>query len=538
MNSQLGIDDIKAFIRRRQTICLVTFSVIFACAIILAAVLPPIYRSEATIRISEPQISDDFIKPVYEITPEERLQTLTNSIMSNTNLGKVIKEYNLYPELRERGAMNQAISKIRGAIEITPSHTSVMNPRTGRSIPITSAIIVSFEGRIPEQVKNVTQALSNLYIEEDVKRRGERASATTQFLEGEIDRLKGQIEDQETKLNNFKKEHAGELPQDTVSNLQIIARLERDLDEAENSIKHLQKRKIDLNGRLSTVAPLAPIKTGRGDVIRDPNERLKGLKMELMQLQTYLSDKHPDIIRAKREIAELENQLGNKTVTIDKSQLINRKRAELTKLEEQYGEKHPDVIRLKEEINRLSNENSRNNSMRGYGYQRPDNPAYIEIQTQIEEVDAELRSQMESKERISSQLGTYKSHLNNAPIVETRYNELARTLENTKKSYNELTSKLMDARVSQAIEQKDRGTKFTLTDPAYLPNKSYKPNRLAIVALGFIAALGTGLGLAAAKEFTDNSIKSEKELSEVINIPVLSTIPMVGKEKKKLRNYT
>ena len=93
--------------------------------------------------------------------------------------------------------------------------------------------------------------------------------------------------------------------------------------------------------------------------------------------------------------------------------------------------------------------------------------------------------------------------------------------------------KLMGARVSQAIEEKDRGTKFTIADPAYLPNKPFKPDRLAIVVLGFVAALGTSLMIATIKEATDRSIKSEKELRRLTDLPVLSTLPLVGKDSKK-----
>ena len=534
MNSQLSIDDLKSFIRRRKILCLVTFSVVFSCAIGLAVFLPPAYRSQATIRITEQQISEEYIKSVMDLTPEQRLQSLTGAVMSYTKLQEVIKEHNLYPELQKIGAMSDAVIRIKENIDIEPVVSSVTNPRSGRSVPVTSALILGFQGRTPEQVKNVTQALSNLYVEEDTRKRGEMVDATTGFLEGELDRLKKNMQEQETKISEFKRKHLGELPENSTSNSQIAAGLERDLNQIDNRLRFLEDRKISLNGQLATVTPLAQVQTDKGMIIRNPHDRMRVMQIELVQLQTRLSDKHPDVIRAKREIAELKQELGIKAGGDDFNKIIKEKQAVLNQLEEKYGGKHPNVIRLKKEISSLAGKSdSKGRIGEGYGHQKPDNPAYINIMTQIDLASAEMKSLIANKAQVSTELQRLRNQMNNAPIVETQINEMLRSYENSKKTYNNLMEKLMGARVSQAIEEKDRGTKFTIADPAYLPNKPFKPDRLAIVVLGFVVSLGASFAMAAFKEATDQSIKSEKELSKLTDLPVLSTLPLVGKERKK-----
>lgn len=489
MNSQLTYEDLKAFLRRRRTLCLVTFGVIFTGAVILAVVLPPVYRSQATIRITEQQISEDYIKSVADITPEERLQRLTGTIMRYSKLQKIIEKYNLYPELQTQGLMSDAVQKIKASIKIEPTITEVINPRSGRSIPVTSALILSFQGDKPDQVQKVTQELADLYVEEDIKKREEITTATTGFLEDEIDRLKKLMQEQEKKISEFKRDHIGELPENSMSNRQAVANLDSDLNQIVSRISYLEDRKIFLNGQLGTISPLAPVKSDQGELIRNPYERLKIRRMQLKQLQARFSNKHPDVIRAKRELAELESELGVKAGSTD--------------------------------------------FKGGYGHDNPDNPAYINLLSEIQAADAEIRSQTENKARILQELQKYREHLKNAPITESQLNEMTRNYDNTKKNYNELMGKLMSAKVSQSIEQKDRGAKFIIADPAYLPNQPYKPNRLAIIVLGFLAAAGSAFGLAAVKEATDHSIKSEKELTEVIDIPVLTTIPLVKKRSPK-----
>ena len=531
MNKQMDFEDFKQFLKRRGKLCLFTFCSIFTLAVIYAVVLPPIYRSEATIRITEQQISEDYIKSVMDFTPEERLQSLTGEVMSHTKLQEIIKEHKLYPELQRKGAMSDAVDEIKDAIMIEPLITEVVNPRSGRTMPVTTALILSFQGNTPEQVKNVTQALSNLYIEEDIRKREEFVAATTGFLEGELDRLKKYMKSQEEEISAFKTKHYGQLPENRTANRQTIAKLERDLDQADNRVRFLEDRKIYLNGQLANIEPLAPISTSQGVVIRNPKERLKVLQMELVQLQTRLSDKHPDVIRVKREVNELQKKLGTNASQINKEKLLKQKKAELVELEEKFDDKHPDIKKLKREISALS-KLTKNSGKITTGYDKPDNPAYINILTQVKAADAEIRSLANSKADIKSELTKYRDLMKNASVVESKINEMMRSYENTQKNYNELMDKLMGARVSQAIEKKDRGTKFIITEPAYLPNSPFKPNRIAIVFLGFILASGASIGIAAAREATDRSIKSERDLARITDIPILSTITLVGDGKK------
>jgi succinoglycan biosynthesis transport protein ExoP len=494
MNSQLSFDDIKSFLRRRKTLFMLTFIVIFSGAISLCVLLPPTYRSQATISITESEISEDYIKSVVAYTPEERVQHLTSAVMNYSQLQKIIKQHHLYPDLQKNDSMNEAVLRIKQDIDIKPVISNVFHSRSGRSVPVTSAIILAYDGEKPEKVKAVTQALANLYIEEDVKKREKLAAATTGFLEDELNRLKKQIQEQAAEISEFKSKHQGSLPENSMSSRQIIARLESDINNIDGRIRLLEDRNIELNGQLAVINPYAPLNTGDQVVIRNPRERLKMLRAELNQLRTRLSDKHPDIVKVKREISEIESGLG---------------------------------------IQGGGAENAKNTKYEDLGYNKPDNPAYINILTQIKSTDAEIKSLLASKARAQQQLGQYTEQLKNMPVVETKLNEMMRNYENAKKNYNELMDKLMNARVSQAVEQTDRGAKFKITDPPYLPDKPYKPNRPAIIVLGLVVALGASTALAALKEATDRTIKSEKELSDMVNVPVLTSITFVGKDKKK-----
>ena len=130
----------------------------------------------------------------------------------------------------------------------------------------------------------------------------------------------------------------------------------------------------------------------------------------------------------------------------------------------------------------------------------------------------------------------YRRKVENAPVIEKAYNELTRDYENAKRKYDDLSTKRMEAKISQGMEESQRGERFTIIEPAQLPEKPYKPNRIAIVLIGIILALGTGTGVAAVREAMDTSIKTTDELFSLTGAPVLSVIPeMESDEERRAR---
>jgi len=111
--------------------------------------------------------------------------------------------------------------------------------------------------------------------------------------------------------------------------------------------------------------------------------------------------------------------------------------------------------------------------------------------------------------------------------VEKEYNDLVRDQQADQLKYQEIMNKLMDAKVSQGMEESQQAERFTIIDPALSPERPAKPNRLAIVLIGFVLALGCGVGLAAVRENLNTTVKNTAELSRSTGLPVLASIPLL-----------
>lgn len=522
METIITISDIKGLIRRQAKLFIGLFSLIMIVAMILAVALPPIFRSQAVILIEAQQIPDEYVKSTITSYAEQRLEMLTREILRFSALKEIIREFDLYPEYMEKGDVGSAIQKMKKAVEIEP-----ISAKEGRK-SYTVAFNLSYEGENPQKTFAVADRLSKLYLKKEAEAREKQAAATTGFLENELANLKQQIEAYEKKITEFKQRHIEELPGSSAANLSTLQRLEREAEQINGRIRSLQDRKIYLKGQLANIEPLRPIQTDSGKLAGNPQERLRALRLNLIRERARLSDKHPDIKKMTSEIAELERQIGKTDVTVVKVKQLRSLRAELKELKGSKGDKHPDVINLSKQIDELGREVDTllsEKAMADISKQKPDNPAYINISTQIVSADLEIKNLYDDLVQINESIKEYRRRIEIGPIVEQEFNDLTLDYNNAKKRYDEISGKLLKSRVAQEMEIQQHGEHFTITDPAYVPTKPVKPNRLAIMLLGFVLATGAGLGGAAFKEATDHTIKSSRDILKLQGIDLLTTMP-------------
>jgi uncharacterized protein involved in exopolysaccharide biosynthesis len=199
---------------------------------------------------------------------------------------------------------------------------------------------------------------------------------------------------------------------------------------------------------------------------------------------------------------------------------------------------HPDVIRMTKEVNNLSRQVDKlltNKSMVEMSEDKPDNPAYINLLTQVAAADFEIKSLKEKEARIMANLSDFRSKLSQAPMIEQEYNAILLDLNNAKDKYKEIQNNLTTAQVAQQMERQQKGEKFTILEHAYLPSRPFKPNRMAILLFGFIIAVGTTVTIVAMMEAMDHSLKNEDDLAKISNLPVFSSISLVQTPEENRR---
>jgi uncharacterized protein involved in exopolysaccharide biosynthesis len=521
-------DYIDAFRRRRTSILSIT-AVFFAISVIVALAWPPVYRSMATILIEEQEVPSDLIRSTITSYATQRIQTINQRVMTRANLMQIIEKYDLYRSKRRTETTEEILERMRKDVSVQMINANVIDPRSGRPTAATVAFTLSFDGEAAEMTQKVASELTTLYLNENLKNRAEKASETYTFLTTEADKLREHITELETQLAAFKEKNAERLPQLAGLNTQLRERTETELRDVENQLRSMDDRKFYLEGQLGQMNPLTPMMGESGQQILDPVTQLKTLRLQYISATSKYSPDHPDVVRLRRQIEGLEKETGSVNSSTEQAKELAALRTELAAAQEKYSAEHPDVIRLakavaaqEEGLKNLKNKPAPESEV---AKNNPDNPAYLTLQAQLAGIKSEVQSLKVQREQLKTKLTDYEKRLQQTPDVERKYLVLNRDYENSVRRYQELTAKQNVAEVGQELEKERKGERFSLIDPPQLPEKPLKPDRPAIIILGFLLSIGSGLGFAAVAESMNNSVRGVRGVMSVLEFPPLSVIP-------------
>ena len=199
----------------------------------------------------------------------------------------------------------------------------------------------------------------------------------------------------------------------------------------------------------------------------------------------------------------------------------------------QYSDKHPDLLKLQKEITALQQAILDSKTQEYTSKEiKPDNPAYISMQTQLEAVNSDVRSLAISRNMLNDKLEALRKNMREAPLIEKEYMDMLQELDNTNNRYRGVDAREMEAQIAQQLEIQKKGERFTLIDPPQEPLEAHSPNRLVILILGFILAIAGGFGLLALAEILDSNIHSERAITQLLGVAPLATIPYLENQKE------
>ncbi|MHB8392466.1 MAG: GNVR domain-containing protein, partial [Acidobacteriaceae bacterium] len=240
----------------------------------------------------------------------------------------------------------------------------------------------------------------------------------------------------------------------------------------------------------------------------------------------------------RREIALLKKSVGGGSDRTGIEKQIRMQRAELVAAERKYGPDHPDVIRLKKSLAALKASLKASQGQGTMPLGKPDNPAYIVLQSQMNAMDTELQSDRRKLTELRAKRAAYTARLAKMPETQKEYQRLSRDLDSSQLQYQELKKKQLDAQVGQQLVQDNMGQRFSVINPPRLPERPYKPNRPAFLMLGLILSLAGGVAYVMVLEGMDNSVRNVKSLAAILERPVLSVIPYVENSSDQVRKET
>jgi len=484
------VHDYIGILSRRKWALLLPLVVVFIIALIAAFVWPRTYRSTSTILIEEQEIPRDFVITTVTGFADERLESINQRIMSTTRLLEIINRFNLYADLRRRMTTEEVVERMRKDIKFETISADVLDtakkgPRSPLlTMPVTIAFTLAYDGKEPQIVQQIANVLASLYLEENLQTRERQSAGASRFLEEEAQGLQRNLADLDAKIAVFKAKNINAVPELLQVNYQELDRAERDLDQLKDELKALKEKQEYYQTQL------ASIPTESSDQDRN---LLKDLKAKLVQLESRNSDKYPDVIKTRMEVAALENRIA-----LQPPEEAHKLKKDLTSVADQAN-----------------------------------NPSYVTLASQLSGVQSDIESVKRQIAELEKRRQDYVNRTEAAPRVEETYKALTVERTNTETKYQDMMKRVMEAKVSQGLEKEQMGEKFTLIDPARLPEKPVKPNVTAILLIGLFLGIGAGVGNVSLKESGDQSVRDPGQLARAIGLPVLGAIPRIINEEDK-----
>src|SRR5713226_6154076 len=452
-----------------------------AVAGLLCLVLPKSYRSSTLILVEDQKIPEDYVKAIVGGRIEERLTMIQQQVMSRTLLSRVIEEFKLYQSDVRQYGLETVIEDMRKNIKVETVGTAGAR---GKSV---ESFSISFAHEDPMTAMKITAKLSSQFIEENLKVREQLVEGASEFLEQELRLAKDRLEQQEETISKFKTKYMGELPQQTDYNLRALDRQQTDLTAVTENIHRLTDRQNMIQKAIREYQAAGATTAGStigvgGQAAIDPLvARLRELERNLATLSAEYKETYPDIVQTKQEMKEV-----------------------LAQLAEKYGVKPEDI---------------------GSGAAQHFDPYFRSLIKEGDEIKIELAGLKERQRRLTAQLKDYESRVEHTPAREQELMILIRDYENTQKNYQSLLDKKLNARVAENLEKRQKGEQFNIIDPANLPQKPEKPNRLRIMLMGLVFGCGLGMGGAVALEHLKPSFRRLEEVEMALGLPVFAAIP-------------
>ena len=492
-NRELTMDDYLAMLRRRLKVILIPTLLAPAVGFAVSYLFPAKYTSQATVLVEEQKVPEGYVKPVVTVDLGQRVATLEQRALSAENLRPMIQTLNLAQGSGVDGVIDEirtgaAIQPVEAVSVIAPSPNG---PRNNKSQA--PGFNVNFTASDPRRAQIICEGLTNIMIKVNLTDRSQAAQSTTEFLGRQVEEAKRNLDDLDNRLANFKKQYIGQLPGDEDNNLKILMGMNSQLDANTQTLNRAQQDKAYTESMLAQ--QLAAWKSSAQSSANPQSlqQQLSAAQAQLITLQSHYTDDYPDVLKAKKDVADLQKRL--------------------------------------DEINNAAAAPVPANSTSATDKENLSEPPEIrQMRLQIHQYNQIIAQATRDQQKLQDQIRIFQGRVALSPAVEEQYKSLTRDYDTALKFYDDQLAKKKESEMQTAMEREQQGEQMRLLIAANLPDSPSFPNRWLFAGGGLAGGLALGLGLSLWLEMRDTVLRTETDVLAALELPVLSQVPWVGVE--------
>jgi succinoglycan biosynthesis transport protein ExoP len=465
--------DYVAVIKRRRWWLIVPTVVGILAGTVLALTLPRQYQSSTTLAVTSPSMSSDLVKST-PADQAERMRAISHELLSRPVLERVARDEGLADE----SSLDSAIASIRGGSSVSLPKTLSSGTRSGPD-----TFLVTYTGRTPEQTQRVTNRLATAFIEQHSKLRETRAEDTSAFLASQLGQSQERLKAIEERLRVMKESYMGRLPEQTQANLQMVSGLRQQQESTAMSLRSEQDRLAMLERQIEAMrqGSLQGV-PGRSPSAPSAQDRVLGVRRQLDEALGTYTEKHPEILRLKGELAAAEAlaKVESERPAVDREPTLNA------------------------------------------------DPTYRQLIAERETSRLRIRDHERANARAGAEIARYQSRVETAPMIEQQLSTVNREYEFEKQQYSSLAGRHQSAVLAEDLERRRAGEQFSVLYPAFLPSSPSSPNVPRLLLISILMGVVVAGALAFGREYLDRSFYDARALQAEFELPVLAEIPRIA----------
>src|SRR5258708_3166974 len=483
-NRELTMDDYVAMLRRRLKGILIPTLLAPLIGFAVSYGFAPKYTSQSLVLVEEQKVPEGYVKPVVTEDLSQRVGTLQQRALSGERLRPLIDQLGLH------GNVDELMERIRGGVTIQAVQAAVVRSPGGKKKGLgeVPGFNVNFTAANPREAQMICAGVTNIMLQENLKDRAQLAQNTTDFLGRQVEEAKRNLDELDSKLANFKKQFMGQLPGDEDNNLKILMGMNSQLDANTQTLNRAKQDKAYTESMLSQqIAAWKSSQTSTNP--QTLQQQLASLQSQLITLQAHYTDDYPDVVKTKKDIAEVQKKLDE----------INAAAAN-----------SPSTASDKENLS--------------------EPPEIRQLRLQIHQYDQVITQATRDQQKLQEQIKIFQGRVALSPAVEEQYKQLTRDYDTAQKFYEDQLSKEKQSEMQGPMEREQQGEQMRVLNAADLPDAPSFPNRVMFAGGGLAGGLALGLGLALWVELRDTALRTESDVVAAMELPVLSQVPWVGVE--------
>ena len=508
----LDFEDYLDILRRHRSWIIGPAFLGIVAGVVIAFLWPDTFEASGQMRVVPPRVPQRLVASNMSEEMSQRVNAISQGIVSRTNLSNLITNHNLYPDKRKRLPMDDVVDDMRKDIVISPLK-NMSTGTTGRNNIFAFTVAYSYSDR--RLATKVCSDLISKFLEESVSSRSSQSQETTMFFKEEAEAAKQALDELDSKIAAFKSSNSGVLPEEANSLMMSVSAVESSISNLNMSISRASGEKIQLESQLrflrDQLASLQPAPAAAGS--------------------TEAAAAPPPVVHDEH-LTQLERE-------------VNRLESGLSALRESYKETHPDVQRTiallaakKKERDqyeaKLASMKPVEGAARGSGASNSARNLPREIQGRIAALQAAVQAKDMEIEDLNHQLESARSRSKNlqgkveaSPLARSGYVALMRDREGAALHYEDLQKRLQESTMATDLETRRQGETLEVLEQPVIPIEPNAPKRPLIIAISAITGLMLGIGLAFGRELRDMSLKSLKDVRAYTRLTVLGSIPLL-----------